>query len=58
MHHQRIALGDGVQVIQSLAALHHEIFRDHFEPVHFGRLFKDLLVISAAQSQAVAEERK
>ncbi|MNN43726.1 hypothetical protein D3C81_1579770 [compost metagenome] len=48
VHHQRIALGEGIEVIQSLAALHHEVFRDHFEPVDIRRLLKDLLIISTA----------
>ncbi|MNG38957.1 hypothetical protein D3C84_1268460 [compost metagenome] len=54
MHHQRITLGDGVKVVKGFAALHHEVFGDDFEPVHGRRLIKNLLVVSTAQTQAVA----
>ena len=48
VHHQGIALGYRVQVVQGFAALDQIILGDHFEPIHGRRLFKDLLVILTA----------
>ena len=48
VHHQGIALGYRIQVIQGFTALDQVILGDHFEPIHRWRLFKDLLVVLAA----------
>ncbi|MNF14912.1 hypothetical protein D3C80_2173060 [compost metagenome] len=55
VHHQRVVLADGVQVIERLAALDQVVFREDLEPVDGRSLLENRLVVGGAQAQAIAQ---